>query len=385
MKLIGKTEMQSTAYKPAVWMAWVQVFLLIYFLLVAVDSVGDGFKMATAGKAQQLFDFASNPVVALIIGLAATALIQSSSTVTSIIVGLVAGGMPLAIAIPMIMGANIGTSLTSTIVSLGHLANKDEFKRAFSAATVHDSFNILAVLIILPVELLFHPMERISGYFANLIFGGYTVGANSFNPVSFLIAPAADLLSFLVSFLPVVFGGIVLIAAGIALILLVVSLLGKVLKRVMVGRAQNIMQNTIGRGSLAGIGAGGIITVLVQSSSTTTSLIVPMAGSGLFTIRQVYPFVLGGNVGTTITALLAASAISGPLAILSLQIALVHFFFNLFAIFLIYSIPLLRNIPVFMAETLATYALKSKIYVLGYILGLFFILPLALIGISSMF
>jgi sodium-dependent phosphate cotransporter len=384
MKLIGETEIQSTFTKPAVWTAWVQVFLLIFFLLVAVDSVGNGFKLATAGKAKQLFDFASNPLVALIIGLASTALIQSSSTVTSIIVGLVAGGMPLSIAIPMIMGANIGTSLTSTIVSLGHIANKDEFKRAFSAATVHDSFNILAVLILLPVELLFHPIERISAHFSNLIFGGFAVGANSFNPVSFLIAPASNLMSFLVSFLPAVFGGIILIASGVALILLVVNLLGKVLKKVMVGRAQSIMQNTIGRGSLAGIGAGGIITVLVQSSSTTTSLIVPMAGNGLFTIRQVYPFVLGGNVGTTITALLAATAISGSLAILSLQIALVHFFFNLFAIFLIYFIPLLRNIPVFMAETLATYALKSKIYVLGYILGLFFIIPLALIGISSM-
>jgi len=385
MTVLKESPTKSAVYSLPSWTAWIQVVILVYLLLVAVDAVGDGFKIATAGQAKQLFNFASNPMVALIIGVVSTALIQSSSTVTSIIVGLVAGGMPITIAIPMIMGANIGTSITSTIVSLGHISNKDEFKRAFSAATVHDSFNILAVLILLPVELLFHPLERISGFFANLFFGGISVGGGNINPVSFIIAPAADLLQFVVSPLPTVVAGIFLIVAGIALILFVVSFLGKVLKKVMVGRALTILNNTIGRGSLAGIGAGGLITVLVQSSSTTTSLIVPMAGSGLFSIRQVYPFVLGGNVGTTITALLAATAISGPLAILSLQIALVHFFFNLFAIFMIYAIPLLRNVPILMAEKLASYALKSKFYVVGYIVGLFFIIPLALIGISSVF
>lgn len=143
------------------WQRWLSVAFFVYMLLVAVGTIGDGFKIATAGQAVLLFDFASNPLIALIIGIVATALIQSSSTVTSIIVGMVAGGMPLSIAIPMVMGANVGTSLTSTIVSLGHIRDGEEFRRAFSAATVHDSFNLLAVAIFLPLELLFSPLERV--------------------------------------------------------------------------------------------------------------------------------------------------------------------------------------------------------------------------------
>ena len=366
------------------WRSWFSVAFLVYILLVAVGTIGDGFKLATADHAVMFFDFASNPLIALIIGIVSTALIQSSSTVTSIIVGMVAGGMPLSIAIPMAMGANVGTSLTSTIVSLGHIREGEEFKRAFSAATVHDSFNLLAVAILLPLELLFSPLERISGYFATYFRPGATAEVASFNLIGAMLEPATDTIATFSSFIPGIWGGILMIVLGVALILFVVKSIGKILKKVMVGRALDIMHRTIGRGPVSGIGAGGIITVLVQSSSTTTALIVPMAGSGVFTLKQVYPFTLGGNLGTTITALIAAIAITGPLAALALQIALVHLFFNLFAIILIYSIPFLRNIPVFMAEGLAILAQKNKIYVAAYIFGVFFLGPLSVIGFARL-
>ncbi len=384
--------MSSTSYAPAVqsatrsrWIEWAAVAFLVYLLLTAVGAIGDGFKIASAGRAEVLFTFASNPLIALIIGIVATSLIQSSSTVTSIIVGMVAGGMPISIAIPMAMGANIGTSLTSTIVSLGHIRDGEEFRRAFSAATVHDSFNLLAVVILLPVELLFGPLEKASAAVSSLFITGTSSQLASFNPLGAMLAPASDALGKSVSWLPGIWSGIILIIIGIVLILFVVKAIGRVLQKVMVGRAREIMHKTLGRGPISGMSAGGIITVLVQSSSTTTALIVPMAGSGLFSLKQVYPFTLGGNVGTTITALLAAMAISGPLAVLALQIALVHLFFNLFAIILIYSIPLLRNIPVFMAEYLAKLAQRNKAYVVAYITGLFFLGPLTILGISRLF
>ncbi len=366
------------------WHRWVSVLLLVYVLLVAVGIIGDGFKIAAGDRAVQLFSFASNPLIALIIGIVATALIQSSSTVTSIIVGLVAGGMPLQIAIPMIMGANVGTSLTSTIVSLGHIRNGEEFRRAFSAATVHDSFNLLAVAILLPVELLFSPLEKVSGFFAAFFRTGATTDVTGFNPIGAILKPATESFASFASFIPGIWSGIFMIMTGVILILFVVKYIGKILKKVMVGRALEIMHRTVGKGPFSGISAGGIITILVQSSSTTTALIVPMAGSGIFTLKQVYPFTLGGNLGTTITALLAAVAITGPLAILALQIALVHLFFNLFAIILIYSIPFLRNIPVFIAENLSILAQRNKAYVMAYILGVFFVGPLFVIGLSRL-
>lgn len=367
------------------WLSWIAVILLVYLLLAAVGGIGDGFKAAAGDNARELFAFASNPLIALIVGLLATALIQSSSTVTSIIVGLVAGGLPLSIAIPMAMGANIGTSLTSTLVSLGHVRNGEEFRRAFAAATVHDSFNLFAVAVILPIEILFRPLERLSAMFAQLIYSDASVSMSDVNFMKTLLSPASQALNLLTSWLPGVFAGVALIIIGIGLILFVVSRIGMILRGLLVGKAKDIMHAAVGKGPLAGMSSGAAITVLVQSSSTTTALIVPLAGTGVFTLRQIYPFTLGANIGTTITALLAATAIHGPMAVTALTIALVHLFFNLFAIALIYGIPFTRNIPVLMAETLAKLAQRNKLFVIAYILGVFFLIPLLLIAISRLF
>ncbi|MCX4189829.1 Na/Pi symporter [Methylophaga sp. OBS3] len=367
------------------WQAWLTVAVLVYLLLAAVGAIGSGFKIATASNAKELFAFASNPIIALIIGIVATALIQSSSTVTSIIVGMVAGGLPLNIAIPMVMGANIGTSLTSTLVSLGHVRNGEEFRRAFSAATVHDSFNILAVAILLPLELLFSPLQRSAEFLSGYLVSDASVSMKDMNFMKAFLSPATDFLSMITGWLPGIWSGVALILIGVAMILFVVTAIGKVLRKVMVGRAKDIMHRAVGRGPVSGMASGSIITVLVQSSSTTTALIVPLAGTGVFNIRQIYPFTLGANVGTTITALLAATAISGPTAQLALQIALIHLGFNLLAIAVIYVLPLLRQVPIKMAETLAFYAQKNKMYVVAYIGGVFFAIPLLIIGLSQLF
>lgn len=368
------------------WLSWFIVVALVYLLLAAVGAIGDGFKAATASNAKELFAFATNPLIGLVIGVVATALIQSSSTVTSIIVGMVAGGLPVSIAIPLIMGANIGTSLTSTIVSLGHVRSGEEFRRAFSAATVHDAFNIVAVAIILPLEMMFGVLEKSSALLAGFFVSDASVDMKSMNFMKMIISPAADLLNASVSWLPnKVWSGVALILIGVALILFVVTAIGKVLRKVMVGKARDIMHASVGRGPISGMGSGAIITVLVQSSSTTTALIVPLAGTGVFSLKQVYPFTLGTNVGTCITALLAATAISGPTAVLAMQIALVHLLFNLVGILLIYGLPFLRGLPPGIAIGLADLAQKSKLYVAAYILGVFFVLPLLLIGASQLF
>lgn len=375
----------GTAGERKRWLSWLAVLALVYLLLAAVGGIGDGFKAAAGDNARELFAFASNPLIALIVGLIATALIQISSTVTSLIVGLVAGGLPLSIAIPMIMGANIGTSLTSTLVSLGHVRNSEEFRRAFSAATIHDSFNLFAVAVLLPLEMVFRPLELMSATFAQLIYSDASMSMSDVNFMKTLLTPASQALELLTSWLPGIFAGIAMIVIGIALILFVVSKIGKILRGLLVGKAKEIMHAAVGKGPLAGMASGAAMTVLVQSSSTTTALIVPLAGNGVFSLRQVYPFTLGANIGTTITALLAATAIHGPMAVTALTIALVHLFFNLLAIALIYGIPVTRNIPLYIAETLAELAQRNKLYVVAYILGVFFLIPLLLIAFSRLF
>ena len=366
------------------WFKWILIVLLVYGLLLAVSMIGSGFKIAAGDHAKELFAFASNPVTALVIGIVATALIQSSSTVTSIIVGLVAGGLPVSIAIPMVMGANIGTTITNTIVSLGHVKAGEEFKRAFAAATIHDFFNLISVIIFLPLEIMFGFLDKAGAYLANLLVGGDPMSVGGFNFIKPIVKPVVGTLKDIFTGVGMqdMFLGIFMIIFGIGLIFVVITYIGKILKVLMVGKAKDVLHNAVGKGPVSGIASGTLITVLVQSSSTTTSLIVPLAGSGVFTLRQIYPFTLGANIGTTITALLAATAVSGPLAIFALQIAIIHFIYNLLGVVVIYGIPFLRNIPIKAAEGLAELAVKRKLYIAVYVLSVFFIIPALLIAFT---
>jgi sodium-dependent phosphate cotransporter len=371
---IPTTTHQSTMAKVINWAA---IAFLVYLVLVAVGSVSGGFKLASGGSdgAKEIFAFATNPFVALLLGALATALVQSSSTVTSVIVGLVAGGLPINIAIPMIMGANIGTTITNTLVSIGHIRSKEEFRRAFEASTVHDFFNLLAVAIFLPLELVFGILQKLSQSLAHLFVGDADLSLKSYNFVKPLVKPAVGLIKDALSFFDGKTVGVAMVIFGIALILFAVTTLGKLLQKALVGKAKDMLHHAIGKGPIAGITSGAAVTVMVQSSSTTTSLMIPLAGSGVFSTRQIYPFTLGANIGTTITALLAATSITGAAAEVALTIALVHVMFNVFAVALIYGVPVLRNIPLKAASKLAEIGSNNKSLALGYVLGAFFVIP----------
>ncbi|KAB7687121.1 Na/Pi symporter [Plesiomonas shigelloides] len=355
--------------------SWLVLLFALYLLLLAVAMVGDGFKLAAGTQAQALFAFAEHPLAGLMVGLLATALIQSSSTVTSIIVGLVAGGLPIATAIPMIMGANIGTTLTNTLVSLGHLRCNNEFRRAFACATIHDFFNLLAVVIFLPLEMAFGILAHISEWLVAPLSNSGNLNYVGFDFIKPLTKPVVSMVKSMLNGMSPTLAGTLMALIGIVLIMAAITGMGKLLKRLMVGRAQEVLKHAIGRGPLHGITSGAAVTVLVQSSSTTTSLMVPFVGNGLLSLREVYPFTLGANIGTCITALLAATAISGPNALLALQIALVHLSFNVLAVLVIYGIPALRRLPLRAAEGLASLAIKNRMAVLGYLSGVFFVLP----------
>ena len=363
---------------------WVGVLLLVYLLIAAVGMIGSGFKSTTGERAEELFAFATNPFLGLIVGTLATALIQSSSTVTSIIVGLVAGGLPVATAIPMIMGANIGTTITNTLVSLGHIRDKEEFKRAFAAATVHDFFNLISVVIFLPLEIIFHPLERMGLFLAQGLVGADSLSMKNFNIVKASTKPVVSSFKGITHVLPAPLDGIALIIVGVTLIFLTIVLIGKLLKILMVGRAKEILHTAIGRGPIAGIAAGALITILVQSSSTTTSLMVPLAGSGVFGLSQIYPFTLGANIGTCITALLAATAISGQEAVPALEIAMVHMLYNFLGVVVIYGIPFLCQLPVIGAQKLADVASERKYLAFAYIVAVFFVIPAIFLGFSTL-
>ena len=139
------------------------VFYCLWVFLLTLGVMGTGFKLLGGKDSAKMFDVADNPISALMVGILATVLVQSSSTTTSIIVSLVgADELSVKTAVFMIMGANIGTSVTNTIVAMGHFANKDDLRRGFAGATVHDVFNMLNVLIFLPINWIYPIFEKMT-------------------------------------------------------------------------------------------------------------------------------------------------------------------------------------------------------------------------------
>jgi solute carrier family 34 (sodium-dependent phosphate cotransporter) len=126
----------------------------LYTFLVGVGLLESGIAALGEGFKEGLLENVANPVSGLFAGILATVLVQSSSVSTSTIVGLVgAGTLPVSLAVPMIMGANIGTTVTNTLAALGNIRRAEEFRRGFAGATMHDFFNLLAVAVLLPLEL----------------------------------------------------------------------------------------------------------------------------------------------------------------------------------------------------------------------------------------
>jgi len=209
------------------------------------------------------------------------------------------------------------------------------------------------------------------------------VSVKGFNFVKAATAPVVDTVKHTLLGFGDQIGGVLLILVGIGLIFLSITYVGKLLKTLMVGKAREIMHTAIGRGPLAGIGSGTLVTVLVQSSSTTTSLMVPLAGSGSFGLKQIYPFTLGANIGTCVTALLAATAVTGNSAA-AMQIAFIHLTYNVLGVVVIYGLPFLRYLPVQAAEWLGETASENKLYALAYKIGVFFVVPALCLGITSL-
>ncbi len=152
------------------WLRALLVLGLLYVFLVGVSALSEGIESFGAGFQDRLLSSVTNPLAGLFAGILATVLVQSSSVSTSTIVGLVGTGtLSIAAAVPMVMGANIGTSVTNTLVSLGHIRRPEEFRRAFAGATVHDFFNLLAVAVFLPLELATGFLSRTAQWLADLL------------------------------------------------------------------------------------------------------------------------------------------------------------------------------------------------------------------------
>ena len=350
------------------------VFILLGGFLVAIQCMGGSIKLLGKETSESLFQGIANPFSALAVGILATVLVQSSSTTTSMIVALVGSGeLDVHQAVPMIMGANIGTTVTNTLVSIGHVRQSAAFRRAFAAATVHDFFNLLCVSILLPLELFTGFLSKSAIALTDVFAGGE--GTSFKSPIKTGVkasykAIVGGLESLGIGGTPL---AVIVLVIGIGLTFLCLILITKNMRKLIAGPLEEAMNRSLGRSGLIGIVIGVLVTVSVQSSSITTSLLVPLCAAGILSLENAFPLMLGANIGTTVTALLASSATDSSSG---LTIALVHAMFNLCGTLLFYPIRKLRLIPIKMAEGLSLRASKNPVWVLAYVGGAFVLVPL---------
>jgi sodium-dependent phosphate cotransporter len=347
------------------------IVVAIAVFLFALNLLSHAFKMMAGGTAQQVLEVTDNPYISLFIGLLMTAIIQSSSTTTSMVVTAVAAGsISMDNAVPMIMGANIGTTLTSTLMSLSFITKKKEFKRALAAGTVHDIFNILVTLILLPLELytgfLSTFARELSSFFVLMTEAdgsrSFTYGFwKGLTPIAWVVDVIGNFwLVLLFSFL-LLFGSI--------------KVLSRYIYEIFIGNFREDFERIFFATGPKAFAFGALLTATVQSSSVTTPLVVPLVATGKISLKKSFPYIMGANLGTTVTAVVASLFHSN----LAMSIALVHVLFNLFGVLLFFPLKFMRNIPLSLAQALGRSTSRNRLIGFLYILLTFFLIPFLLI------
>jgi len=324
----------------------------------------------------------------------------------------------------MIMGANIGTSVTNTIVSVGQMGDRNEYRRAFAGATVHDCFNLLTVGLLLPIE-------AITGFLMYMAEGlvdafGITNDQEKGSKQDFLkvitkpvtsrivqvdknivksVAKAKDQATldalmqksmivnsqskaahlFMDTYMSDQEAGILLLIVSLILLTTCLLLLVKTLQSVFRGQAAIWMKSLLNLEFksvpcvadyiLIGFGVG--ITILMQSSSITTSTLTPLVGIGLIRLEKMFPFTIGANVGTTVTGILSALASSNIAT--GMTVALSHLLFNIIGFLIWFPIPVMRKVPLGFARALGNIAAEWRWFPPAYIATVFVALPALLL------
>jgi sodium-dependent phosphate cotransporter len=350
---------------------------LLYVFFLCIELLGGSIKLFGEEAVVHLMDATNNPFVGLFMGILTTSIIQSSSTTTALVVGMVGGGtLSISQAIPIIMGANIGTTVTNSIVSMGYVRRRKEFAQAFSGAILHDFFNLLGVTVFLPLEIAFHPIQYIASFISSSLIG--LEGVHFHSPINVIVHPVVVCLHEIgakfVSSNTVL--GIVMIVFALVLLIFALSRIVKLMHGALAKKIELVVDRYLFTGIFRSLVIGIVITAVVQSSSATTSVVIPLLGAGIVRLETVYPYMVGANIGTTITALLASLVTGVPAAV---TVAFCHLVFNTFAASL--WLPL-RFVPIWLARVLAKATAKRRWIAPVYVLVLFFIIPgiLILIG-----
>ncbi|MBD3389122.1 MAG: hypothetical protein GF416_08545 [Candidatus Altiarchaeales archaeon] len=367
------------------------LFLGMYLFIWSLSGLKESWVLAFAadgkeGLARSYIDrMTDNPLSALCLGVLATALVQSSSGVVAVTIATVAaGGMTVQQSVPLIMGANIGTTVTCVIVTLGYAIRKREFSKAVPVALLNDVVKTLTVAFLFLVELYTNVLSDSAVYVADIL-GGLPI-------LDFFLGGFPDLLDvvidpilkpvqsvFVAFFNGSIYSAVSLGVMSFAVLILGLEMMGNAAENAIRGRASHYVHLAF-KTPRRGLFLGTSFASLLQSSSVATSLAIPFTASGKISLKEVYPYLLGCNIGTTIDPGQIASYVK--FGVMGLNVGLVHVFINVFSVCLWFGVPGLANIPLKLTKALSDVILSSKnstIALSAFTISLFYIIPLLVI------
>ncbi|QDH78905.1 Na/Pi cotransporter family protein [Echinicola soli] len=356
------------------WIMAVQMLFALILFMTSIDLLTVSLLNMNNEVANEIFLATNNPFVGLFIGLLMTALIQSSSTVTAMVVAVVASGsLSIMQAVPIVMGANIGTTLTSTLVSFTYIMKKSEFRKAISTGVLHDLFNIITVIILLPLEYYFGFLSKVAAFVSSSLLS-VTDGIDE--DYTYNIIFTRSLSNLIIDWIKI---PILALVTSVIILFLSIKILSSSVYKTFISPSFKEVSKHIFKYPYRSFAYGVFFTAAVQSSTVTTSLLVPAVATKKVSLNKVFPFIIGANIGTTITAAIAAIYKTEA----AIAIAIVHFLFNFIGALVFLPFPVLRNIPVKLAIHFGKNAAKKKVIGVAYILLTFFIIPFILIYLNK--
>ncbi|KAK0407350.1 hypothetical protein QR680_019148 [Steinernema hermaphroditum] len=411
----------------------IAILLILFAFACSVNLLGEAFKLiASRGVADAISD---NPLIvniasAAIMGMVATLFLQSSTTVVNIVIGMISGNMiTVRIALPAMMGAEVGGYITSAFIEAIKGGDPKVFRRTYAAATLHEVYNVCCVMVILPLEVAFGMIEKLSAKVAKPI---EYIPMDRIKTLQHLTDPVVDRILKLedeptilseyfdspsanlfigrcideagrpMSFCPYnhIFAyslwedtTIALLVIGATIICLMLCLGGtvKIMESLLKGpvavAARKLLHHK--RAGVLGyftgyivMGFGCAVVMLIQSNNIFHSVLKSLVATGEVTVDRMYPLVVGGNIGVTFAGILAAFAADPHKLQVCLQVAFSQTIMNIIGMLLFYPLPLARNIPVHVAKQMGNITAKHRWFAHVVILTVFLIIPGGLLGLT---
>ncbi|CAB3400184.1 unnamed protein product [Caenorhabditis bovis] len=407
------------------------IFLVLFVYVCCLANMSTAFGLLASrglGKAIQQSPLINDPISAVVVGMLATVILQSATTTTNILVTMVAANMiTVHDAIPVMIGSELGSSLVNAMVSLAYSGKPEQFRRAFSAAILGDVFNICGLFVIFPMEMITGLIEKVSWWIVDPMISEQGLSFKTLelltDPINQFILQVNEPELLNATIRPEMFeanhsfvqrcqfangsriyncpydhlfaysmlgdraiGWIVLIVSIVSLIFCLVAIV-YLIQKLLEGHAAIYIRRLLSK-QCPGVlkPCTGYVVMLVgliiQSNSIFSSSLTPLVGSGVVTLEQMYPLVLGSNIGTTFSGVLAAFSTDPSRFEKALHMAMCQVNYNIIGTCLFYIIPCTRKFPVYLAVKLGNLTDRYRWFIVVFILAFFVVIPFTIIGLT---